>query len=107
MAHMSQFTLTGESPCMIVVRTLTSVPVDSSRASRIFVSVVSPMMIVLRKSCGGRRVKRRRGEGAHVHRSEGNGENNGQRREWRKHKGGEWNEGGNGSKGVEVDDVSE
>jgi hypothetical protein len=48
---------------MIVVRTLTSVPVDSSRASRIFVSVVSPMMIVLRKSCEGRRVKRRGGGG--------------------------------------------
>ena len=65
---MSQFTLTGESPCMIVVRTLTSVPVDSSRASRIFVSVVSPMMIVLRKSCEGRRVKRRGGGRGHMFR---------------------------------------
>ena len=40
---------------MIVVRTLASVPVDSSRASRIFASVVSLVTIVLRKSFEGRR----------------------------------------------------
>ena len=55
MAALVPVTLTEESPCMIVVRTLASVPVDSSRASRIFASVVSLVTIVLRKSFEGRR----------------------------------------------------